>query len=134
MSLRDDIKSKNATLLKRRTRTLPDSGLVVQIRGLMLGELHRITDCKGSAKQTATQIGLVLEDPNTNQPIYNVGSQDDLNEIHAFTINDGALIINTSNELSGIGKAAVAEGKENSEPEKSSSTSSPSDSASPSDD
>lgn len=132
MSLREQLKAKNATLIKRRIITLPDSGIEVQVRGLMLGELHRITDAKGTAKQTATQIGLCLEDPVTGVPVYNVGSQEDINEIHGYSINDGTAVVNTSNELSGIGKAAIEEGKEISTPEKSSNTSSLSDSTPPS--
>ena len=116
-------------MVRRRTEVLPDSGETVQIRGLILGEINRISD-QPSIRQSLYQIALSLEDPTTNQHIYNPNVLEDIQEIEAFSPRDGMHIVEVSNELSGLGKKAEEQGKENySETEaKSSPTSSPSES------
>lgn len=128
MSLRETIRKKSASLVKRETVHLPDLDVDVQVRGLMLGEVNRITDQEGTGKQSATQIALSVEDPETSKPIWNANLHEDMEEIAGLTMNDAQLIITKGSNLSGIGKKAEEMGKETSSGGKNSSTSSRGDS------
>lgn len=132
MSLRDNLKKKSASLVKRRTVTLPETQEEVEIRGLMMGQVNRVTDQKGQAKQVRMQIALSTFDPQTGEQVWNADHQPDAEEIDALPTPDGLLIVNVSNELSGIGEAAEALGKAISLPGSGDSTSSPTGSESPS--
>lgn len=132
MSLRDELKSASAALVKRRTITLPESGKVVEVRGLMLGQMNRVGEQKGQGKQVATQICSCMFDPDTGEQILNPGDANDIEIANGLSVRDGSLIIETCNELSGIGEAAAALGKATLATASASSTSSLSLSTSPS--
>jgi hypothetical protein len=108
MSLRDRLKNKNPSLVKRVQVLLPDAQETVQVRSLMLGEKSRIGEKSGFAA-VATMIALGLEDPDTNQPMYNPNSLDDHNEIALYSGRDSDLIVETMMEISGMGEKGKKE-------------------------
>jgi hypothetical protein len=125
MSLKDRLKQKNGSLVKREVINLPDSGERVQCKALMLGDRSRIGEKKGFSS-IATMLALSLEDPDTGQLLYNPNSLDDHNEIALFSGPDSDLIVDTVLRISGMTKEAKEElGKASEESESSSSSSQP---------
>lgn len=124
MSLRDRINQKSTSLVRRETITLPATGEVVQVRGMMFGEKERVAELSGF-KQSATMLALTVEDPETGKGFWNPNDQKSLDEIAALPIPDTQAIVEVINRLSGFSK----EGNDNS-PATESSPSSSSDSAS----
>lgn len=99
MSLKEQIKSKSAGLVRRETVTLPECGVEIQVRGLMKGEVQRAGEHKRS---TDVQIALSCEDPATGKGIWNPNDHNDLEEIAALHTVDAAVILEASNRLSGM--------------------------------
>lgn len=100
-SLRDQIRAKSASLVRRERLVLPEAGIEVQVRGLMSGEAQRAGQAKRSAD---VQVALCVEDPATGKFVWNPNSLDDLDEIAALHTVDQAAILDLCNELSGLGK------------------------------
>lgn len=101
MSLRDQIRTASAGLVRRETISLPDCGVTVQVKGLMAGEAQRAGEAK---RQGETQVALSTEDPETGKLIWNPNVREDLDEIAGLSTYDFATIIEASNRLSGIEK------------------------------
>lgn len=90
-------------MVQRETVTLPECGVTVRVRGLTAGEAHRCGSEKGF-KQVATQIALAVEDPNTEQPLWQAHVLEHVQEIEALHPIDCATLVKKINELSGGGK------------------------------
>lgn len=101
MSLREQIKSRSAGLVQRETVTLPECGVTVSVRGLMAGEVRRVSDAK---RPNDVQIALSAEDPDSGKPIWNANNLEDLDEIAGLHTVDAAVLLDASNRLSGIEK------------------------------
>lgn len=119
MSLKERLKSKAHEWVRRESLTLPETGEVIQVRGMVMGEVNRINQAPKDA-QEFVQVALSTEDPETGKPLWNPNSLDDLNEIRALPPMDVVKICERGNVLSGVSKEAEERGKENSETEKSS--------------
>lgn len=128
MSLKEQIKSRSAELVKREKVTLPELGIEVQVRGLMAGEVRRAGESKRSAD---VQIAISVEDPNTGQQIWNPNDLTDLDAIAGLHSVDMATLILASNRLSGMDRMEKL-GKTISPPTDSGSSSSPNPSVEPS--
>ena len=100
-TLRDQIKSKSAGLVRRETVRLPECGLEVQVRGLMAGEVQR---CGQSKRSGEVQVALSTEDPATGKFIWNPNTLQDLDEIATLHPVDYTTLIEASNRLSGLEK------------------------------
>lgn len=124
-SLRDQIRARSAELVKREKVTMPKSGVEVQVRGLMVGEVRRAGDHKRPAD---VQIALSVEDPETGKQVWNPNDLNDLDEIAALHAVDAATLLRMSDRLSGMAEL----GKMQSPPTENGSSSSLSSSAEPS--
>lgn len=101
MGLREDLKTASLAAIERELVTLPKTGLVVQVRGLMFGELSRIGKAADGKGDTLT-IALAVEDPATNELLWNPNALDSANEIVLLHGSDVRLLIETINRLSGV--------------------------------
>lgn len=99
MSLREQIKTRSADLVKRERVTLPESGVEVQVRGLMAGEVRR---CGEHKRGSDVQIALSVEDPESGKAIWNPNDLNHLDEVAALHTVDTAVILAASNRLSGM--------------------------------
>lgn len=99
MSLKEQLHSKAASLLRRETITLPVTGLDVQVRGMMFGEKERIAELTGF-KQSATMLALCVEDPATGKPLWNPAAREDHDQIAALPIEDSEEIVQAIGRLS----------------------------------
>lgn len=99
MSLREKLNTRSAELVKRERVTLPESGLEVQVRGLMQGEVRRSGE---HARATAMQIAFSVEDPETGNLVWNPTDAGHLDEIDGLHTIDSAVILEASNRLSGM--------------------------------
>jgi hypothetical protein len=111
MGLREDLKAASLASIERETITLPKTGLVVQIRGLMFEELSRIGKLKGWKSDT-TMVALAVEDPATGELLWSPNALDDANEIGMLHGRDVRLIIDTINRLSGVDEEGNESGSE----------------------
>lgn len=98
-SLREQIKARSADLVKREKVKLPESGVEVQVRGLMAGEVRRSGEHKRSAD---VQIAISVEDPETGKQLWNPNDLHCLDEIAGLHSVDVATILEVSNRLSGM--------------------------------
>lgn len=101
MSLKEQLKTKSASLVRRETLTLPETGLEVQVRGMMFGEKERVAEHAGF-KQSAMMIALTVEDPSTGKPIWNANAAEDQQEIAGLPIADTVAIVEAIGRLSGF--------------------------------
>lgn len=99
MGLKEQLAAKSAELVKREKITLPECGVEVQVRGLMAGEVER---SGAHPRAIDYQAALSVEDPATGKNIWNPGSLEDLDQIAALHTVDRTVIIQKSNELSGM--------------------------------
>lgn len=99
MSLREEIKTASAGLVKRESVLLPECGVTIQVRGLMVGEVQRAGNAKRSGD---VQVALSAEDPASGKQIWNPNDLTDLDEIAAMHSVDVAVIVEASNRLSGM--------------------------------
>lgn len=82
---------------------LPETGVEIQVRGMMFGEKERVAEATGF-KQSAMMIALTVEDPATGKPVWNPNTREDQDEIAALPINDTEAIVEVVNRLSGFDK------------------------------
>lgn len=129
-ALREQIRSGSAAQVVREPVCLPKCGAAVQVRALMLGERLRINGLGGKERVTTT-IALATEDPGTNKLLWNPNDLNDMTEIEGLHGDDGAVLIETINRISGIGEDSRKQGKDSSAENENSPSSSPSATESP---
>jgi hypothetical protein len=108
MSIKDKL-AQSSSNLRREKVTLPRSGVEVQIRELVFGDLDRASYAKPELKNRGL-IAAAVEDPETGKPVWDAKDYNDMEAIAALAKEDAEAILEAINRVSGIGE----EGKENS--------------------
>src|SRR4051812_23017765 len=85
--------------IKREKLTLP-SGVEIQVRGMLLGEMERLNNMPDN-RRLSGMIALLVEDPDTSEPIYNAGDNADLEAIRALGQDDANTIMEAIGRLNG---------------------------------
>jgi hypothetical protein len=98
-ALRDQIAAASAAGVERERVVLPKSGLEVQLRGLLAGEVARAGK---SDRKADVLIALAMEDPADNEPMFNANDRNDLDAIAAMSTVDHTIAVDVINRLSGI--------------------------------
>jgi hypothetical protein len=122
MSLKDRLKQKSDALVKREKITLPRTGEVIGVKGLMSGDLLRCSEHKGD-RQSRLFVALGTEDPETGSMLWNPNDMNDLDAIGALHNDDMAAILNAVRRISGL-EEEKEEGKAEDSPTSSSSSAS----------
>lgn len=123
-NFREQLRQRNREIVQREPVTLPESGLQVVVKGLMAGEVNRVSTHK---RQGDAQIALATELPS-GELIWDAEVKEDLDEIAGLHTVDQATLIQVINRLSGMEKL----GKLLSQKDVSGSSSSPTNSGEPS--
>jgi hypothetical protein len=103
---REQLKQKNAAMVRREVIYLPKAEMEVQARGLMAGELRRAS---GSKYGSDMLIALGTEDPDTGTLMWDPNTLEHLEEIGRLHPVDSVVLVTAINRLSGgeeLGKLA----------------------------
>lgn len=116
MSIRDQIRQKSAALVRSECVALPDMGVEIEVRGMMLGERNRVMgegyDKDGRpvpSKLYPLLVALTCYDPSSGKQVWNPNVLEDRQEIEAMPGPTVDEIVAVALRLSGMDKDAPKE-------------------------